>query len=861
MGAPLRRPGRLRRFVTVLLLAPWLAWFSVAPAAAQTLEDVQVRLVKGDTLIHVSFNGRVRYLRHAPTVPTDLLQVYLTIVGLDDPNLRSGVEESRVSPADAPGPRFTLTFPFQAALSNREIRIQFDTKVAVQVRPGPGDRSIDILVKGGAKLGGASKAAPAVSEPVAVPAPVTGPVGEGVQAPLPESAAAPGAPAPTLMRTDAGAYALTLQRVPADDSSVVKPIPKDLQSYEVFTAPLVGGGYEVDLGYFPDATAAEEVRQKILGIFPDAVVFSVEERKQQNLSAAAGAGPAPTPPADQAAVDAKADELVGAAADAVATKNYTGAIDLLNQVLLLPANASSQTAQELVGVAHERGGDVVKARADYELYLSLFPQGEGADRVRQRLANLGDLPVQPSTQPPTAATEPPPEGAVAGVAEAPKAKAGQFSAAGSISQFYYGGQTRSNTTLNAPTGINQTSLSGTTQSALVTSIDATARYRDADSDSRMVLRDTNTSSFLTNGRGTNLLSAAYIDYKNLVTTLGVRVGRQSAASAGALGLFDGISVGYSVSPRVRLNVSAGQPSDQLIATHQRFIGFDAQVDEVLPGFGVGVYGINQTVEGAVSRRALGLEARYFTPKYSVYAATDYDAAFKATNSTMIQGTMTTENQEVVTVLYDHRRIPGLDLGNALIGSNYTSIATMLQQLGYAQVQELASQVAAVSRQTVLSVSKPFSEHWQGSTDLRWSDVGPLPAIGNAPAQPGTGSQVSYSLVATGTNLYSTRDTNVFNLTVLTSAQLRGAQIAYNNLTSLMESALSLEPSVRYYTQNTNTGLHTSRLTPGVRASYHLTPVATIESEAILELSRTTGANSNESTANAFYYLGYRYEFR
>jgi tetratricopeptide (TPR) repeat protein len=847
--------------VVALCLAP------VPEAAAQTLDELQVQTVKNDTVIRISFAGRIRYLRTAPTAPSDLFQVFFQMVSLDNPNAQGTTQEARVSPSDAPGPAFTVTYPFQANQTTVQIQVQFNTQVSVQVRPGSGGRSLEIVVKGGAKLGSRANGAAGKTQPAP---------GQGAAGAVSDTAAAkpavvpkPSAAAPA--KNEVKAYALTLQRIAAPDSGTLKPIPRGLENYEVFTSPLLGqtGAYEVNLGYFPDAESAEAVRQKVLATFPEAVVFSMEQRTQENLSVAAtlpaapaeGAAPAAVP-ADRQAVDTKAEELLLLAADAVAAKNYTGAVDLLNQVLLLPPNPSSQTAQELIGVAHERAGNLAGARADYESYIKLFPEGDGPDRVRQRLANLIDLPVQPPavitpSEAEIAAGAVVPEGAK----PKPAPVAAQKNISGSISQFYYGGQTRSTTLLAVPTGISQTTLTGTTQSALVTNIDATARYRDSDSDSRMVLRETNATSFLTNGHGTNLLSAAYIDYKNLVTTLGVRVGRQSAASAGALGLFDGIAVGYSISPRFRLNVSAGQPSDPYTASHQRFVGFDLQVDEVLPSVGVGVYGINQTVDGAVSRRAIGLEARYFTQRYSVYGASDYDTAFKATNSSMLQGTMTTENQEVVTLLYDHRRVPGLDLGNALIGSNYTSLSTMLQQLGYAQVQQLAAQVAAVSRQTVLSVSKPFTEHWQGSTDLRWSDVGALPAIGNAPAQPGTGSQVSYSLVATGSNLYSLHDTNVVNLTVLSSAQLRGTQLAYNNLTGLMENLLSLEPSLRYYVQNTNTGLHTSRWTPGVRASYRITPVASLETEAILELSKTTGTGSNEDTKNAFYYVGYRYDFR
>lgn len=829
---------------------------------AQTLDDVQVKANNGDAVIRIKFNGRIRYVRATPVTQTDQVLVYFQIISLDDPNAIATVEEAKVSPNDAPGPAFTVAYPYQPTQLVRQLRVQFASKVTVQVRPGAGDRSIEVVVKGGV----AKTAQPKPGDNAgSTGAPATG----GVTAPGVSAAATAPPAARTIDR-----FALTLQRVAAGNLGAVKPVPRELEKFEVFTSPLggTGGGFEVDVGYFADEAAAEAVRQKVLATFPDAVVFDAEQRKLDNLSTvsqkpiAATTDGAP-PPADRQAIDAKADELLLAAADAVTAKNYGAAIDSLNQVLLLPPNASSQTAEELLGVAQERSGDTASARQAYNLYLKLFPEGEGPDRVRQRLANLSDAPIPPS---PSAAT-PPAEGvSAADAASAPlqdaakRNVAAQKNISGSISQFYYGGQTRSTTLLNVPTGINQTTLAGTTQSAIVTNIDATARYRDADTDSRMVLRDTNSASLLhqsQGSRGTNLLSAAFIDYKNLATSLGVRVGRQSGASAGAIGLFDGITVGYSVSPKLRVNLSAGQPSDPLTASHQRFEGFDVQADEVFPNVGLGLYGINQTVDGAVSRRALGLEARYFTPHYSIYANSDYDTAFKATNSSVLQGTMTTDNQEVISILVDHRRIPGLDLGNALIGSNFTSLQVMLQQLGYSQVQQLAAQIAAISRQTVGSFSKPISEHWQASADVRWADVGPLPALGNAPAQPGTGSQLSYSLVATGSNLYSQRDTNVFNLSVLTSATLHGTQLSYNNLTGLMENALSFEPSLRLYVENNNTGLHTTRWTPGVRASYRITPVASFETEAILEVSKVTGASSTESTTNAFYYLGYRYDFR
>ncbi len=851
----------------LLALLAVLTW-TADPALAQTLDEVQVQAVQADTVVHVHFNGRVRLVRFSPSTPTDLVQVFFQIVALDDPNNQPTVEEAKVSPSDAPGPAFALTYPYQANALVRELRLQFDTHVQVQVREGVDGRSIDVVVQGGASLGKPAAAQGAAASAAVAPA-----------AALPEAAPAP------VARPHVTQLAIALQRVEDRDATPPKMIPKDLENYVVFTNPLPGtkGGYELDVGYFSDAAAAEAVRQKVLASFPDAVVFDADARKEANLTAVASlpheAAPAPdsqAAPTDQQTLDARADELLGSAADAVTANNFAGAIDILNQVLLLPPNSSTQTAQELLGVARERAGDIAGAHAEYDRYLRLFPQGEGADRVGQRIANLPDNPkTVAAAAAPAAASAPngatPAAGAASAGAGLPaepgaapsagKTVPAQKNITGSISQFYYGGATRATTILSAPTGISQSTLTGLTQSSIVTNLDATARYKDADSDSRMVLRDTNSSSLISTSHGNNLLSAAYLDYKNLNTSLGVRVGRQSAATAGAIGLFDGISVGYSPTTRLRLTASAGQPSDPLTAAHERFEGFDAQVDEVLPGLGVGIYGINQTVDGAVSRRALGLDFRFFTPKYSLYAASDYDTAFKATNSLIVQGTMTTEQQEVISVLLDHRRVPSLDLGNALIGSNFTSLQTMLQQIGYAQTQQLAAQVAAVSRQAVLSYARPLGEHWQGNTDIRWTDVGALPAVGLAPAQAATGAQMGYSLVATGSNLYSSHDTNVFNVTVLNSAQLHGGQLSYNNLTGFWDNTLSLEPSMRVYVENNISGQHTTRWTPGMRAAYRLGPDVSFESEAILEVSRVTGASVNEDAKNAFFYVGYRYDFR
>jgi len=65
------------------------------------------------------------------------------------------------------------------------------------------------------------------------------------------------------------------------------------------------------------------------------------------------------------------------------------AVGLFNQLLNLPPNVASQDGQELIGVARARLGDVTRARAEFELYLKLYPTGPGAQRVQRELERLG----------------------------------------------------------------------------------------------------------------------------------------------------------------------------------------------------------------------------------------------------------------------------------------------------------------------------------------------------------------------------------------------------------------------------------------------------------------------------------------
>lgn len=100
--------------------------------------------------------------------------------------------------------------------------------------------------------------------------------------------------------------------------------------------------------------------------------------------------PASEAPAGVSEEDKIEKEMSDARA-AIARKDYSRAAGLLTKLIGLPAHKYSAEAQELLGVVRERNGQMAHAKAEYEIYLEKYPDGEGAQRVRQRLAAIETL--------------------------------------------------------------------------------------------------------------------------------------------------------------------------------------------------------------------------------------------------------------------------------------------------------------------------------------------------------------------------------------------------------------------------------------------------------------------------------------
>ena len=578
---------------------------------------------------------------------------------------------------------------------------------------------------------------------------------------------------------------------------------------------------------------------------------------QPNLAQAPIAGATPTV--------SNATEPAGMLKDAqaaLARQDYDGAITLLNQVLNLPPNAASQEAQELIGQVREALGGTDRARAEYTLYLKLYPEGAGAERVRARLAAL-NLPQAE---------------AVAGGATA---RPREVITWGSVSSSYYGGNSRIRTdniiitpATNATT-IDSNTFSQLDQSSLVTNLDANVRVRSGDWDNRFVLRDLFGLNFLPGQGSENRLNTAYADFKYQPQQLSARIGRQTANSSSVLGRFDGATLGWELTPKFRIGAIGGRPSQAGFGNTPNFIALTSDWETPLEGFGVGFFAVRQTVDGLTDRQAVGTELRYFKDATSVFSLLDYDLKFSEINVVSVQGSYQWESGGVVNFLYDYRRTPTLQMANALLGVNpipnpdgtflIPTLSGLLQTQTQDQIQRQALGLTPISKVLLIGTTQPVSSKWQIGAEFRLSSLTGTEAFGDFPAQPSTGNVYTGTLTAIGTGFLT--ETGVVTLTASRlSADAYDAWLMAVNSRFRFGNRWSLEPAVRWYRQNNvanvsaPNGSSLTRIAPTIRGIFQIRESFSLEGEISAERSRFDSTALVDTSNILFYYLGFRWDF-
>lgn len=501
--------------------------------------------------------------------------------------------------------------------------------------------------------------------------------------------------------------------------------------------------YRLRVGPFTTRMEAERVLQIARATYPHAWLANNDEEtdltaiERAGAPSAAGRGPTDPPLPDDERAGIQREAL-----RAMESHQYPQAVELLTRLLRQPEYPARADAQELIGLVRERSGQLAQAKAEYEEYLRRYPDGAAATRVRGRLQ------------------------ALAAASLAPKA-AGEFGAAAQ-SRWTMAGSAA----VTYQYGRDQSTAAGTTTST--TSLNSMLVFGD------LLLRDRGerydvtaridagyTQNLVTTfGGNQDRTTAAYVEVTDRTLGLTGRVGRQSLASLGVIGLFDGIYAGYQVSPRLTVSAAAGFPaytSYSPLSNQQKFGTVTAEYGPFHQAWFFDAYLIDETDAGATNRRAVGLQTRYSQPGRSAVLLADYDTVFQQLNSLTLIGNLKVGQAWIMGFDADHRRSPLLQLSNALIGQGAPDLPALGPQFTPSQIRQLALDRTATSDTLVISATRPIGERWQFMADVAALQLSGTPASGGVAATTSTGLDKNISIQMSGSSLLQASDLNIFGV--------------------------------------------------------------------------------------------------
>jgi hypothetical protein len=597
--------------------------------------------------------------------------------------------------------------------------------------------------------------------------------------------------------------------------------------------------YRLRAGPFLSEADARQVLNTVRTRYPKAWLAVADDSTMNETGVpTAVANVAPTRPQGNATLTQQdIDRTMKQAQDAFRRKDYVVAIQLLTLLTEQPEFPQRAQAQELLGLARERNGQLAHAKAEYEEYLRRYPQGEAADRVSKRLKAL-TFAASPASQQARAAAD----------------KASGWKMYGGISQNYR------RDTSSFDNGV--VSSDATTQDAVLTDVALAVRHSGERYDFAARGSGAYGVDLLPDGPGNQgTVALLYAELRDRTLDWSIRGGRQSGTLGGLIGTFDGLYAGYQVAPKLRLNAHLGYPVDSTRdapSTDRKFYALSADFGTFADAWDMSLYALNQDYYGLTDRQAVGTELRYFRPGLTFVGLLDYDLHFGDLNDALLLATAALPDRWTMSINLDHRKSPGLSLRNALIGQQVTSFDQLFDLYSTAQLEQLALDRSAVSDTYTLSLSRPFGERWQWSADLTGLSIGATPASGGVEATPASGTDLIASTQLLAYGLFGRGDVSSLGLQYQAGDATDTISLGLYTQQPIGD-AWRLSPRLRFDQRTFHADGSTQLLyAPGLRAEMRWRRVW-IEFEGGAEFGQRSLGDTNTDTTRYYFSLGYRYD--
>jgi tetratricopeptide (TPR) repeat protein len=548
---------------------------------------------------------------------------------------------------------------------------------------------------------------------------------------------------------------------------------------------------------------------------------------------------------------------------ALKKSNYNAAIQIFTKILKYPENQYSAEAQELLGLARQKSGQLTDAKAEYEDYLRRYPSGEGSERVRQRLAGIltasGDPGVQlraPNGQPP-------------GTARLARNGETTWTFSGSASEFYV--RNDSFRTVRDPSIAPDPSADPDAhrvhQNELLTNLDAVATWNNDQTKGKIRFSGSEEHRFTSESMDVYGVAALFVDTQVKDWNLRAVLGRQTLNTDGILGRFDGALLSWQALPWIRFDLVGGSPAfsrfDQPFKAQRYFYSAGVGFGPFFGGLETTLYAIEQRDRWLLDRQAVGAEFRYFSPDKFAFGTVDYDIHFQRLNAAIFSGSWTLPDQSTIYGGADYRRTPYLSTWNALLNQPFTTLYDMLRFQSNEQIQQLALDQTPTYKSAMIGFSHPLSDKLQGSADatvvnLNQPIVGVAldPSLATLPA----GNEYYYSAQLIGSNVIKDGDMYV---TALRYSQMTTANMYVVDINTRypLIGDFRIGPRLRFgYRTGNGIDLKEYTALPSVLIDYYPNKNLNLEFEIGAQWTRSDQAGVRSTNTELFLTLGLRYDF-
>lgn len=528
-------------------------------------------------------------------------------------------------------------------------------------------------------------------------------------------------------------------------------------------------------------------------------------------------------------------EYMQLANQAMQDRNYLKAIGIYTKIIEYPPNQYQQDALENLGLAREKNNQLAHAMAEYRLYLNTYPTTEGAARVKRRLDNLVAQQTSAAFITNNSQT---------------RSSDNKWIHYGNLYQFYY------NDTLERD---DTNTLSEKT--LLTTYFNYTGRAAGNSAPMEANITFTHVHDIDNSENDKERLTSLYFDMTSDNRLFDMRAGRQKNKTSSVFNRYDGIDLGYLMSPDYKARFTYGYPVEFYETVENRtdkyFYALGLEIKPNSKAWHTSIFYLEQQADGILDRQELAIDTKYLNATMAFYTSLDYSLQYEEVNFFMASLNQHYADNSTFNLVADYRTTPFLTTTNALQGQvGVSSLTDLLSTLTLDEIEQLSMDRTANYQSLSAYYSKYMMADLQITADLTASSMSGTVASQGVAALQDTGNEYSYSIGLIRQHLFMPNDQNIINLRF---SELVNSDAMLLNLSSILrlDQAWRINPKLKYDTRDYSDGRNSTAIRPAISIKNKINKYWQLEFEAAYEDKETDIPNSTSlNETSKLLYAGY-----